>query len=177
MREIVCVSELNCLCITDKMMLYDFHNTVACLRTLDGLHRTLNMKNLAKRFTGTRSGIRLLLAGSAFVLLAACQSAPVPPTMQMQAAENAIGSAEQERVADFAPQDIRQALEKFSAARLAIQSEDMTAARRLADEARVSAELAMARTAEIKAKTVNDNMLESINTLRLEMQRNSGTTQ
>lgn len=119
---------------------------------------------------------RLLLAGSFLLALAACQSAP-PPTQKMQAAQTAISSAEQERVADYAPIDLRSAHEKLSAARDAIQAKDMDRAARLADESRVSAELASAKTAEMKAKAVNDDMQQNINALQREILRNSGTSQ
>jgi hypothetical protein len=50
----------------------------------------------------------------------------------------------------------------------------MTLAARLADESRVEAELASARTGQMKAKAVNDEMARSTSTLIEEMQRSSG---
>ena len=50
----------------------------------------------------------------------------------------------------------------------------MVAAARLADESRVEAELAAARTAFVKARIVNDEMQRSTGTLIDEMQRKSG---
>jgi hypothetical protein len=47
-------------------------------------------------------------------------------------------------------------------------------AERLADESRAEAELASAKTANVKANTVNDEMRHSTSTLIEEMQRNSG---
>ncbi len=126
----------------------------------------------------TRSRALRLLVGSSFVFaLAACASAPTPPTQQLQAAELAISSAEQERVADFAPQDLKQAHDKLSAARTAVQAEDMEQAERLADESRVSAELASARTALLKTQAVNAEMQQSIDALQQEILRNSGARQ
>lgn len=121
--------------------------------------------------------LRLLIGSSMVFALAACASAPVPPTQQLQAAELAISSAEQERVADFAPQDLKQAHDKLSAARTAVQAEDMEQAERLADEARVSAELASARTALLKTQAVNEEMQQSIDALQQEILRNSGARQ
>lgn len=121
--------------------------------------------------------LRLLVGSSMVFALAACASAPVPPTQQLQAAELAISSAEQERVADFAPQDLKQAHDKLSAARTAVQAEDMEQAERLADEARVSAELASARTALLKTQAVNEEMQQSIDALQQEILRNSGARQ
>lgn len=121
--------------------------------------------------------VRLLLAASLLLALTACLSSPLPPTQQMQAAQLAITSAEQERVADYAPQDLRHAHDKLAAARVAIQQEDMERAARLAEESRVSAELATAITARMKAKAINDDMQQNINALQREILRNSGTSQ
>lgn len=111
---------------------------------------------------------------AALVTLGACASAPRPPAQHMQAAELAITNAEQARVADYASLELNQAREKLLAARNAVQQEDMVLAQRLADEARVKAELASAKAQMIEAKLVNDEMQESINTLKQEMTRNTG---
>ena len=121
--------------------------------------------------------LRLLIGGSIALMLVACASAPLPPDAAIQAAELAITSAEQERVTDYAPQELRQAREKLGAARVAVQSEEMELALRLAHESRVSAELASARTASLKAKEINDGIQAGINTLEQEMRRNSGGSQ
>lgn len=120
---------------------------------------------------------RLLIGSSIAFMLVACASAPVPPDAEIQAAELAITSAEQERVTDYAPQELRQAREKLGAARVAVQSEEMELALRLAHESRVSAELASARTASMKAREINDEMQAGINTLEQEIRRNSGDSQ
>jgi catabolite regulation protein CreA len=48
---------------------------------------------------------------------------------------------------------------------------------RFADESRAEAELASAKTANVKANTVNDEMKRSTSTLIEEMQRHSGESQ
>lgn len=135
----------------------------------------MNRKYLFRR--SPTSTLRLLLTGSVLLALAACAGTPSPPTQQVQAAQLAITSAEQERVADYAPLDLRQAHDKLTAARNAITQEDMVLASRLAEESRVSAELATALTAQMKAKAINDEMIQSINALQREILRNSGSTQ
>jgi hypothetical protein len=92
----------------------------------------------------------------------------------LQAAESAIASAEQARVADYASAELREAREKLAAARTAVRNEEMVRALYLAEESRVHADLASAKAEEIKAKAVNDEMQKSIDTLRQEMQRVSG---
>lgn len=114
----------------------------------------------------------LTIAG--LLTLGACASAPQPPAQHVQAAELAITNAEQAQVADYASLELNQAREKLLAARNAVQQEDMVLAQRLADESRVKAELASAKAEMIKAKAVNDEMQESIDTLKQEMTRNTG---
>lgn len=109
--------------------------------------------------------------------LSACATTPEPPTRALQAAESAIASAEQDRVATYASAELREAREKLSAARAEVREEDMVTARYLAEEALVHAELASAQAEEVKAKAVNDEMQKSIDTLKQEMQRNSGAPQ
>lgn len=114
----------------------------------------------------------LTIAG--LLTLGACASVSQAPAQHVQAAELAITNAEQARVADYASLELNQAREKLLAARNAVQQEDMVLAQRLADESRVKAELASAKAEMLKAKAVNDEMQESINTLKQEMTRNTG---
>ena len=123
----------------------------------------------------TAPRLRVVLLCSGLLLLGACASTPLPPTQQLQAAELAINNAEQARVADFAAEDLNRAREKLAAANAAVQQEEMVNAAYLADEARVSAELASARTEMLKARAVNEEMQKSIDTLKQELLRNTGT--
>lgn len=109
--------------------------------------------------------------------LTACMTAPLPPDQELQAAALAITSAEQARVADYASPELGQAREKLAAANAAAQQEKMVDAKRLAEQSRVDAELAMARAEAIKAKAVNDEMKKSTKSLEQEMQRNTGIIQ
>lgn len=118
-----------------------------------------------------------VLAVAGLLALVACASAPVPPTQQLQAAEMAITTAEQQGVAEYASADLNQAREKLATARVAVQQENMVVAQRLADESRVSAELASAKAEMLKAEAVNDEMQRSIDTLEQEMLRNTGNRQ
>ncbi|MES2824508.1 MAG: DUF4398 domain-containing protein [Pseudomonadota bacterium] len=108
------------------------------------------------------------------LLLSACASTPKPPTQALQAAETAISNAEQARVADYASPELVEAREKLTAARLAVEKEDMLAAHRFAEQARVDAELALAKQNAAKAKAVNEEMQKGISTLKQEMNRNTG---
>lgn len=118
-----------------------------------------------------------ILPCALLLMLTACSSTPIAPTQKIQAAELAITKAEQTRVADYASPELNQAREKLTASRTAVHDEKMVLAAQLADESRTSAELATAKAEVIKAKTVNDEMQKSIDTLKQEMRRNSGNVQ
>ncbi len=125
------------------------------------------------RYAVLRPGV----AVAGLLVLAACASAPAPPNEALQAAELAIAHAEQARVADYASPELGAAREKLAAARAAVQQEKMILAGRLAEQARVDAELAAALAEAAKAKVVNDDMQKGIDTLKQEMQRNTGAQQ
>ncbi len=107
-------------------------------------------------------------------MLASCATTPQPPTQALQAAELAITNAEQARVADYASAELNEARENLAAANSAVLVNEMVLAQRLAEQSRVNAELASARSEMIKAKAINDDMKRSIDTLKLEMRRNTG---
>jgi ribosome-associated translation inhibitor RaiA len=132
--------------------------------------------NSSKMKTITRRA-PALMAALAVLSLAACASMPEAPLQELQAAELAITSAEQAGVADYSAPQLNQAREKLASARTAVQQEQMVLAARLADESKVEADLALASTEMLKAKAVNDDMQDSIDTLKQELQRNSGTRQ
>ena len=110
----------------------------------------------------------------AMLALAACASKPLPPTEALQAAEQAISSAEKARVADYASPELGMARDKLAAARTAVEKEEMVLAQRLAEQSRVDADLATAKAEVAKAKLVNDEMKKSTESLKQEMQRNTG---
>jgi electron transfer flavoprotein alpha subunit len=113
-------------------------------------------------------------AFAALMLLSGCASTPQAPTSDLQAAEQAIASAERARVADYASVELSDAREKLSAARSAVQEEKMVLAQRLAQQAKADAELASARAEVAKARVVNEQMQKGTETLKQEMQRKTG---
>jgi Domain of unknown function (DUF4398) len=104
----------------------------------------------------------------------ACASTPREPTVAMQAAEQAIAVADRARVADAASPELSEAREKLTAAQVAVRDKHMVEGERLAQESRADAELASAKIEAAKAKAVNQEIRGSTETLRQEMQRNSG---
>jgi hypothetical protein len=133
---------------------------------------------MSKTPISTRLGpLRLLGACAGLLLLSACASPPAAPDVALQAAESAISRAEQARVADYASPELGVARDKLTAANAAVLREEMILAHRLAEQARVEAELALARSQATKAKVVNDEMVKSTESLKQEMQRNTGAQQ
>jgi PBP1b-binding outer membrane lipoprotein LpoB len=118
--------------------------------------------------------LRLAPVFALLLLLSSCASTPQPPTSDLQAAEQAIASAERARVADYASVELSVARDKLSAARSAVQEEKMVQAQRLAQQAKADAELASARAEVARARVVNEQMQTGTDTLNQEMQRNTG---
>ena len=125
----------------------------------------------------SHSSWRLAGLSVALLLISACAAAPIAPTAELQAAESAIKAAEQARVADYASPDLAEARNKLNAANASLQLKEMDMARRLAEQARVDADLALARSQATKAKVVNDEMLKGTQSLKQEMQRTTGEQQ
>lgn len=138
------------------------------------------MNGIAKKSplaTAPGRAVRLAAALIGLLTLAACASAPVAPTQSLQAAKDAITTAEQARVADYASLELSQARDKLASALVAVEQEEMVVAKRLADESLLDAQLATARAGELKAKKVNEDMKEGTKVLKQEMDRNTGSQQ
>lgn len=114
------------------------------------------------------------LAAAGLLAMAGCATPQKPPTQALQAAESAISNAEQSRVADYAFDDLTTARQKLALANTAVRNEQMDRGEYLAIESRAHAEVALAKSEELKAKAVNDEMQKSIDTLRQEMDRATG---
>lgn len=121
-------------------------------------------------------GLRVATVLAGALMISACASTPAP-TAQIQAAQQAIAAAERTDASRHAAAELGAAQARLASANTAVQAEEMEAAARLADESRVEAELATARTAAAKARMVNDEMKRSTGTLIDEMQRSSGDTE
>ncbi len=134
------------------------------------------MQSFAPQGPITR-GMRLAAVLSAACAAGACASTPPAPTAALDAAHLAISNAERADAGHFAPSDLTDARAKLETANADVTAKQMVAAERSANEARADAELAIARTSEIKAKAVNAEMQRSNGTLIDEIQRNSGANQ
>ena len=127
-----------------------------------------------KKVPAFRLAWSLPLAVAGTLALTGCASTPEPPERALAAAEQAISTAEQARVADYASPELGEARRNLTAARDAVQDEEMVIAERYAIQARADAELAIAKAGAAKAREVNEELQASIDALRQEAQRNNG---
>jgi len=134
-----------------------------------------------KGITITKSGW-LSAASLAAVVSVGCASNPPPPNGALQSAEMSIKQAEAAQAEQYAPVEMRAAREKFQSAKAIAANkdatkDDMIAAQRAAMEAKSDADLANARTQAAIAIASAEEMNKSINSLREEVQANTGGTQ
>jgi hypothetical protein len=131
--------------------------------------------NLIPKFSYTR--VPLTAALVAGLILVGCASTPPVPTANLQAAQLAISSAERVEAGRYAAGELSAARGKLASADAAVTEKKMVLAAQFADESRVEAELASARTAVSKANAVNDEMKRGTGTLVEEMKRGTGDKQ
>lgn len=123
----------------------------------------INNLNRRMRF-GT--GLVLLV-----LLLGACASTPMPPKDALVAARDAIAIAEETGARQFAGPELDDARQQLRSAEQAVTEEDMVMAERLADQARIAAELAAAKSESSRAVAINREMKRSAEALTEEMRR------
>jgi hypothetical protein len=107
----------------------------------------------------------------ALLLVAACASAPPAPDSAIDAAKVAISNAEKADAGHYAGAELGEARQKLTLADNAVNQKSMIQAERFADESRIQAELASARTAAAKAVAVNKEMERGAEALTEELQR------
>ena len=106
--------------------------------------------------------------------LAGCASAPVPPSLALQAAEQAIARAERDHAGNRPPVELAQARVKLEAARGAVADKAMLRAERLAEQSRVEAELASALGGLERAGRIDEQLREGNDALEEELRRKAG---
>ncbi|HTN34244.1 MAG TPA: DUF4398 domain-containing protein [Marinobacter sp.] len=128
------------------------------------------MNSLTIRKVAERVGLTITLILSVLTLVA-CASAPLPPTESLSAAKTAIASAEQADARQHAGAELEEANRQLVEAEQAVADKRMVEADQLAKQARVAAELAIARTEAKKAASINREMDRGTEALDEEMQR------
>jgi uncharacterized membrane protein YeaQ/YmgE (transglycosylase-associated protein family) len=131
---------------------------------------TAAMNSTPREIPGLRPLVAAGLTGM-FMFFAACASTPEAPDSALDAAKVAISNAEKAEAGQFASAELGEARDKLASANSALQEENMITAERFAQESRVQAELASARTAAAKAAAVNKELERGADALTEEMQR------
>jgi hypothetical protein len=133
-------------------------------------HRGFDMNKSSQVARFQKPLVGAALAG-VLVALGACASAPPAPVSALDAAKVAITNAEKADANRYAGAELGEAREKLVQADGAVQQEKMILAEQLAQQSRVQAELASARTGAAKAAEVNAEMARGAAALNEEMQR------
>ncbi len=104
------------------------------------------------------------------ILIAGCASIPAP-TEQLAVSRAEVTSATRDGGNEFAPLELRSAVDKMERAERAMAAEDYVLARRLAEQAQLDARLAATRTGVAKAEKSVEDSQESNRILQEEIRR------
>lgn len=111
-----------------------------------------------------------MLTALAALFLAACAGTP-PPTEKISNVEMMIQRARQNEADKYAPLELRLAEEKLQAAKSAMAEDENEEAHKKADQALADAKVAEAKARAEKARRLSDEMSESVDTLRQEIEK------
>ena len=131
------------------------------------------MENMMKNLNYPRSHQILrgiVVSVAAAVITAACASAP-PPIEQMAVSRAALNNANSAGANEFAPIQLKSAVDKMQGAEQAMTAKDYPLALQLAEEAEVDAKLAGLTARSIKAQKAADAVQEDSRVLRKEIDR------
>lgn len=128
-----------------------------------------------KKIDGFKSYQLLGVAVAAAIFMTGCASTPtVPaPTEQMAVSRAAITAASSAGGSEFAPVQLKSAMDKMDTAERAMGAKNYGLARQLAEESQVDAQLAAAAARAGKAQKAADALQESNRVLRNEIDRNT----
>lgn len=107
---------------------------------------------------------------AAVILMAGCASVP-PPIEQMAVSRAALNNANSAGANEFAPVQLKSAMDKMQAAEQAMTAQDYPLARQLAEEAEVDAKLAGLTARSVKAQKAAEAVQEDSRVLRKEIDR------
>ena len=128
-----------------------------------------------KNFYQTRSMQKMLKFGitvASTVLMVGCAGIPAP-TEQMAVSKVAVSNATSAGGNEFAPLQLKSAMDKMDAAERAMTAEDYLQARQLAEQAQVDAQLAATTARSVKAQKAAGALQEDNRVLRQEIDRNA----
>lgn len=119
------------------------------------------------------------VAVAAALFMTACASTPKfpAPTEQMAVSRAAINTASSAGGSEFAPVQLKSAMEKMDSAERAMGAKNYELARQMAEEAQVDAQLAAAAAQTGKAQQAAKALHESDHVLKKELDRNANSPQ
>jgi len=126
--------------------------------------------------TGKRM-VPALVAASFFGMAGCASNEPSPAGDRFALAESTIQRAEEAGAYEHGGAELTSAREKLSQAREAAEEGEVEMAGRLADEAQLDAELAMAMLQNAEAQAAVQELRDSIETLREEIERDAQQNQ
>lgn len=110
------------------------------------------------------------IAAAAAIFMAGCAS-NVGPIEQMATSRAAVSNANSAGAGEFAPLQLKSAVEKMNGAERAMANKDYDLARQLAEQAQVDAQLAVAAARSAKAQKAAEAIQEDSRVLRQEIDR------
>ncbi len=113
---------------------------------------------------------KIAITVGATIFMVGCASAPAP-TAQMAVSKVAVGNASNAGGNEFAPLQLKSAMEKMDGAERAMADKDYVLARQLAEQAQVDAQLASATALSAKAQKAASALQEDSHALRQEINR------
>src|SRR5487761_2256245 len=131
------------------------------------------MENVMKNLNSSRSHQALRRIGMslvAVILISGCASVP-PPIEQMAVSRAALNNANSAGANEFAPVQLKSAMDKMQGAEQAMTAEHYQLASQLAEEAEVDAKLAGLISRSIKAQKAAEAIQEDSRVLRNEIDR------
>jgi len=130
---------------------------------------------MMKSFYQSRSNRVILKVGTTIastILIVSCAGIPAP-TEQMAVSKVAVSNATSAGGNEFAPLQLKSAMDKMDAAERAMSAEDYFQARQLAEQAQVDAQLAATTARSVKAQKAAGALQEDNRVLRQEIDRNA----
>lgn len=107
-------------------------------------------------------------------MLVGCSGVPVPKE-QLAVSQSALNEATRSGAPEHAPAELRAAREKMDRASQAVKDHDYELARRMAEQAEVDARLAQAKANSERARLAAEQVQQSLEILRQELNTTSGT--
>jgi hypothetical protein len=127
------------------------------------------MKKFQPSSTKKIYGIGVSVA-AVILTVAGCASNPAP-TEQMAVSKAAVNNASNAGGNEFAPLQLRSAMDKMDGAERAMTANDYLLARQLAEQAQIDAQLAVAMARSVKAQKAAGTLQEDNRVLRQEIDR------